>query len=218
MTVESSSNVWKSSIPGRACAVLGFLLALFTAACGGVPKTYFYTLQAPAAPAASDPRTTYVLGVEHFRAPEMLRDDRMVYYVSPTQMNFYQYNRWGSAPATMLSEYTAQWVESTGVFAQVKTLPVRDRVDYILGGRVDNFEEVDEAAGVKVRVAVELSLVRASDHKLVWSDQRRQEAPVTEHGAGGVASALNAVSAQVVRDLVPGLVAQVEQDFKGNNK
>ena len=188
MPVESSSNVWKRSLPARACAVLGLLLALLAPACGGVPKTYYYTLQVPAAPAPSDARTSYVLGVEHFRAPEILRDDRVAYYVSPTQMNFYQYHRWGADPATLVSDFTAQWVESSGVFTQVKMLPVRERVDYTLGGSVNSFEEVDAHGSPKVRLALALSLVRMSDHKLVWSGQQLREAPLQEHGVEGVAS------------------------------
>jgi ABC-type uncharacterized transport system auxiliary subunit len=172
----------------------------------------------PAAPAPNDPRTNYVLGVEHFRAPEILRDDRIVYYVSPTQMNFYQYHRWGSDPATLLSEFTAQWLETSGVFAQVKMLPVRERVDYTLGGRVTSFEEVDSDAGAKVRLALALSLVRTSDHKLVWSGEQRLETPLPERGVAGVASALNASCSQALRDMVPGLITQVEQDFKGSGK
>jgi len=135
MIVESASNVWKASFQARAGAVLGFLAAALAIGCGGVPKTYFYTLQVPSAPAPNDPKTNYVLGVEHFRAPEILRDDRIVYFVSPTQINFYQYHRWGSEPATLLSDYTAQWMESSGVFAQVKMLPAREHVDYTLGGK-----------------------------------------------------------------------------------
>ncbi|MGD1101779.1 MAG: ABC-type transport auxiliary lipoprotein family protein [Terriglobia bacterium] len=217
-TVESSSNGWKGSFPVRACAVLGLLAAVLAVGCGSVPKTYFYTLQVPAAPAPTDPRTNYVLGVEHFRAPEILRDDRIVYYVSPTQMNFYQYHRWGSDPATLLSEFTAQWLESSGVFSQVKMLPVRERVDYTLGGSVLSFEEVDADAGAKVRLALALSLVRASDHKLVWSGEQRRETPLPERGVEGVASALNASCAQALRDMIPGLITQVEQDFKGRGK
>jgi ABC-type uncharacterized transport system auxiliary subunit len=194
------------------------LLALLAPACGGVPKTYYYTLQVPAAPAPTDTRTDYVLGVEHFRAPEILRDDRIVYYVSPTQVNFYQYHRWGSDPATLLSEYAAQWMDSSGVFTQVKMLPGRERVDYTLGGRILSFEEVDSDGGAKVRLALALSLVRTSDHKLVWSGEQRQEAPLPEHGVEGVASALNASCAQVLRAMVPGLITQVEQDYKSNGK
>jgi len=193
-------------------------MGLLAAACGGVPKTYYYTLQVPAAPAPTDPRTSYVLGVEHFRASELLRDDRIVYYVSPTQVNFYQHHRWGSDPATLLAEYAAQCADSSGVFTQVRMLPVRDHVDYILGGSVLSFEEVDTDGGAKVRLGLALSLVRTSDHKLVWSGEQRQETPLEGRGVEGVASALNASCAQVFRELAPGLIAQVEQDFKSNDK
>jgi ABC-type uncharacterized transport system auxiliary subunit len=218
MTVEFSSNVWKRSLQARACAVLGLVTAIFAVGCGGVPKTYFYTLQVPAAPAPTDPRTNYVLGVEHFRAPEILRDNRIAYYVSPTQMNFYQYHRWGSDPATLLSDFTAQWMESSGVFTQVKMLPVRERVDYMLGGSVTSFEEVDSDGGVKVRLALALSLVRTGDHKLVWSGEQRLETPLPERGVESVANALNAACAQALRGMVPGLITQVEQDYKSSGK
>ena len=217
-TVESSSSVWKRSFRARACAVLGLLAVMFATGCGGVPKTYYYTLQVPAVPAPTDPRTNYILGVEHFRAPEILRDDRIVYYVSATQINFYQYHRWGSDPATLLAEFTAQWLESSGVFAQVKMFPVRESVDYTLGGSVLSFEEVDSDGSAKVRLAIALSLVRTSDHKLVWSGEQRLETPVPERGVEGVASALNASCAQALRDMVPGLITQVEQDFKSSGK
>jgi ABC-type uncharacterized transport system auxiliary subunit len=218
MTVESSSNVWKRSFQVRVCALLGLLSAISAAGCGRVPKTYFYTLQVPAAPAPSDLRTNYVLGVEHFRAPQILRDDRIAYYVSPTQMNFYQYHRWGSDPATLLSDFTAQWLESSGVFTQVKMLPGREHVDYTLGGSVSSFEEVDSEGSPKVRLALALSLVRSSDHKLVWSGEQHLETPLPERGVDGVASAANASCAQALGAMIPGLIAQVEQDFKSSGK
>ena len=62
--VEFSSNVWKRSIAARAFAVFALLAVLLAAACGGVPKAYYYTLQVPAVPAPTDPRTDYVLGVD----------------------------------------------------------------------------------------------------------------------------------------------------------
>jgi ABC-type uncharacterized transport system auxiliary subunit len=218
MTVESSSNVWKRSFSARAFAWLGLLATALAAGCGGVPKTSYYTLQVPAVPAPTDPRTNYVLGVEHFRAPQILRDDRILYYVSPTEANFYEHHRWGSDPASLLSEFTAQWLQSGGVFTQVRMLPARERVDYTLGGSVTSFEEVDSDGGGKVRLAFTLSLVRTSDHKLVWTGGQRLETPVPEHGVEGVASALNASCAQALRDVVPGLITQVEQDYKSSGK
>jgi len=216
ITVKSGSNVWTRSLRTGGWLVLVLLAALLSAGCGSVPKTYYYTLQVPASPSPVDQKTPYVLGVEHFRAPEMLRDDRVAYYVSANEVNFYQYHRWGADPATMLSEFTAQWLESTGVFAVVHMLPSRARVDYMLGGRVLSFEEVDYEPGGKARVALELSLLRTSDHNVVWSSQRRVEAPLAERGIAGLASALNAACTQLLRELSPGLIAQVEQDYKAS--
>ncbi len=212
--VESLSNAWKRSFPARVCSHAALLAALFAAACGSVPKTSFYNLQTPPVPVPSDPKTDFVLGVEHFRAPEILRDDRIAYYVSQTQMNFYEYQRWASTPPSMVTEFTARWLESSGVFSQVKMLPSRDHVDYTLGGDVTSFEEVDSEGGVKVRLAMGLSLVRMSDRKAVWSGRQQIENPLSGHGVEGVASALNVSCAQALRDMVPGLIAQVEQDSK----
>jgi ABC-type uncharacterized transport system auxiliary subunit len=211
--VGSLSSAWKrkgASWP----ALFGVAITLLGASCGSVPKTYYYTLQPPAPPASGDTKTTLALGVEHFRAAEMLRDDRIVYYQAPTEMNYYEHHRWGSDPATMLSELALEWVAGTGIFAQVRMLPSREPLDYVLRGRVFSFEEVDYGEASKVRVGLELTLVRSRDHKVVWSELRRVENPVQEKGMAGVVKGLNASSQQLLRDALPGLVAQVEQDYK----
>ena len=212
MTVESSSNAWKRSFSARACALLGLLTAVFAVGCGSAPKTYFYTLQVPAAPAPTDPRTNYVLGVEHFRAPRILRDDRIVYYESPTQLNFYEYHRWSSDPPTLLSEVTARALRQMQLFAEVRMLPSREPVDYVLKGRVYHFEEVDEGPSGKARVGLGLTLVRSRDHKSVWSAERQVEQPIQTKGVAGVVEALNSSTEGLLGEVLPGLAAQVERD------
>jgi len=67
-------------------------------------------------------------------------------------------------------------------------------------------------------MALALSLVRSSDHKLVWLGEKRQEAPLAEHGVAGVATVLEASCSQVLQELIPSLVTQVEQDYKSSGK
>jgi cholesterol transport system auxiliary component len=218
-SAKSWWSSWKRRLPWRLlAAVLGLGGALVSASCGGaLPKTHYYTLQAPAPPPTNDPRTNFVLGVERFRAPQMLRDDRIVYYESPTQMNFYQYHRWGSDPATMLTEFLAQWVDGMGIFAAVRLLPSREPLDYTLGGQLMNFEEVDYEGATRARVALELTLVRSRDHKVVWSARRRAESPALDRSVAAVANALNASSHQLLREMLPGLVAQIEEDHRATS-
>ncbi len=216
MTVASWWNAWK---PKRADVLLGaggLLVVCLSVSCGSVPRTYYYTLRTPPPPATNDPRTGYALGIEHFRAPEMLRDDRIVYYQSPTEMNYYEHHRWSSDPPTLLTESTAQWIDNAGIFGQVVMLPSRQPVDYILRGRVGHFEEVDYEAGGKARVSLDLTLVRARDHKVVWSGRNAAEAPLEGKGMAGVANSVNGAVDQLLRGLLPSLVVQVEQDYKAS--
>jgi ABC-type uncharacterized transport system auxiliary subunit len=218
--VKTAASWWNVC---KAESAKGLLLACGLAAlglavsCGGIPKTYYYTLRAPAPPAASDPQTGFTLGIEHFRAPEMLRDDRIVYFQSPTEVNFYEYHRWSADPATLLTEYTAQWINNAGVFSQVVIFPVQQPVDYILRGRVAHFEEVDYEAGGKARVSLELTLVRARDRKAIWSGRNTAEAPFAGKGMEGVAAGVNAATERLVREMLPGMVAQVEQDYRATS-
>lgn len=213
MSVGSLWSVWRHK-PGQPSKPLLGLLAVFVAAsCGGVPKTHFYTLQLPPPPASGDAKTGYVLGVERFHASEALRDDRIIYYETPTQLNYYEYHRWVSDPAGMLEELVARKLDRAGVFAEVRRLSSGMGADFILRGRVLNFEEVDDEVGVHGRVALELNLVRASDGATVWSDTRLVERPAEGTGVPGVVKALNASSEQLMNESLAGLIAQVESEF-----
>jgi ABC-type uncharacterized transport system auxiliary subunit len=198
----------------RRLAALILLAGLMGGSCGSVPKTYFYTLRVPPAPASGDPKTGFVLGVERFRAVEMLRDDRIIYYKSPTELDYYAYHRWSEDPATMVTEMTARWLDQTGIFAEVKVLPRRESVDYTLSGRLFSFEEVDYEAGGKGRVALRLTLTRSRDRQVVWTLMRQTDRAIEEKGMAGVVDALDAATADLLREAVPGLAAQVERDFK----
>lgn len=198
----------------RLWGALGMLAAVTAASCGGVPKTYYYTLRVPPPPTSADPKTTFVLGVEHLRAAGTLRDDRIVFYRSPTELDYYGYHRWSVEPATMVTELAARWLDQIGVFAQVKMLPAREPVDYTLGGRLFNFEEVDYEPGGRGRVAFQLTLIRSRDRQVVWTFRRQSDHAIEEKGMTGVVNALNAATVDLLREALPGLAAQVEGDFK----
>ncbi len=212
-TAESASSAWRRRGLRRLSVDLGLLGTLLCVSCGSVPKTFYYTLRVPPPPPVTDPKTSFVLGIERFRAAGVLRDDRIVFYKSPTELSFYQYHRWSADPATLLAELTARELDRTGIFAQVRMLPSREPVDYTLKGRLLNFEEVDYEAGSKGRVALELALVRSRDHKVVWSTMRQAERAIEEKGITGVVNALNTSSEDLLREALPPLTAQVEREF-----
>ena len=185
----------------RYSLVLGMLALGVALSCGRLPQTNYYALRSLAPAPANDPKTSFVL-----------RDDRIVYYESPTQLNFYEFHRWSSDPPTLLSEATARALRQMQLFTDVRMLPSREPVDYILKGRVFHFEEVDEGPSAKVRVGLGLTLIRSRDHKVVWSAERQVEQPIQTKSVAGVVEALNASTEGLLGEVLPGLAAQVERD------
>jgi ABC-type uncharacterized transport system auxiliary subunit len=213
-TVELPLSELGHRIMPPAAAAIGLIAVLVLASCGGTPPMHYYTLQTPSAPASSDPTTNLVLGVEDFRGPDTMHDDRIVYYQSSTQLNFYQQHRWSADPTAMLADLCHRWLEQKGIFADVRLAPYRDPVDYTLRGRVLDFEEVDDPTGVKGRVGLELTLVRSRDRQVVFFGRRQAEVAAQEKGLAGVVSALNSAAQQLLDEMMPGLVARVENDYR----
>ncbi len=193
---------------------MALVAALVLLGCGGAPKIHYYTLRFPSPSPPADSKTSYIVGVERFRAPDVLRDDRILYFESPTQLNFYSYHRWSQDPGALVAELAARRLDSMDVFSQVRLFPSREPSDYLLKGRLLSFEEVDYEGAVKGRVGLELALVRTSDQKIVWSDTRQSERAAEGKGVEGVVNALNRSTAELLDQVLPGLAAEVERQFK----
>jgi ABC-type uncharacterized transport system auxiliary subunit len=198
---------------GRALSSV-LLVAVMCAGCGSVPQTHYYTLHTPPPPSAPQARTDFVLQVEGFDAPEMLRDDRIIYYSSPTELNFYQYHRWSATPAALLSELAVKYFAAEGLFKAVYSYPAPVHADYTMRGRVLNFAEMDyEKSGNgksgKGRVGLVLDLVRTRDNEVVWSTRKETEMPVEKKGMPGVVDALNAASQELLQDAFSGIAGVV---------
>ncbi|MGE5326280.1 MAG: ABC-type transport auxiliary lipoprotein family protein [Deltaproteobacteria bacterium] len=194
------------------------LAALLLSACGSVPKTHYYSVTMPTAAPTADSESAGVLDVARFQAASVLRDDRILYYQTPTELNYYEYHRWSAQPAVMMAELVSRRVRASGVFSDVRLNPRTTPGDFQLRGRLLNFEELDFQAGGHVRVALELDLVRNSDHTIIWSGTERRERAVEGKGVGAVVDALNASAAEVVDGLLPQLLAGVKRRAMANGE
>jgi len=189
--------------------------ALWLTACGSkIPPTRYYTLNYPALAPEGDSKTSFVLEIEPFNASENLRDDRILYYESPTQFSYYEYHHWSPDPGALVTEMAKRRLHEAAVFAHVRSAPTHEPADFILRGHLLNFEELDYEPGGKARVALEMRLVRAPDHKTVWADRRDVQLPITQKGVDGVVNALTAATDQILSETLPALGAEVEREFK----
>src|ERR1022692_4386714 len=95
--------------------IFGCLLAagaLATVSCS-MPKTHYYLLEYPHAPAAATPATASSIAVQRFRADQVF-DDRIVYREGQNEVSHYEYQRWASQPEDLVTNYVIHCLNDSG--------------------------------------------------------------------------------------------------------
>jgi len=186
------------------------LLLLGLAGCGKAPPTYYYRVsyRPPAIKNASP--TGARVGVELPRAEHLLRQDRIVYFTSGNELNFYQQHRWAESPVYMVQALLVRRLQESGLFAEVAPFRAQRNLDYVLRGRLLALEEVDRGSGdIQARFGLSLELIRQEDGQVVWRGQAQRQRPVAVKTVEAVVKALDAAVAGVLEELTASLQGEM---------
>jgi ABC-type uncharacterized transport system auxiliary subunit len=179
--------------------------------CGGAATARSYTLHIPAPPPATEKPLPVTLGVERFQAVDALADRRILCYESSIQVKYYEQDLWNSDPAQLLTELTFRYLAQTRLVERVRMLPWAQRVDYVVQGRILNFEELDSGQEPQARVALVLTLARYPSRETLWSGTFRAEEPVEGGGVPALVEALSAATDKVLKQGVAQLLAELSR-------
>lgn len=192
-------------MPRKLLLVNLVLVTLGLAASCGAPKTSFYRLNYPVAERASSPASEATLGVERFRAANLLRQDRIVYSTADNQVNYYPYHRWAEDPATMVTNLVVRQLAGRHLFGDVAHYRPERETEYYLRGRVLALEEQDRGASVSVRVLLEAELVKAKTGAVIWSGRAERERPVPRKDVSSVVEEMSRATEEVIGQLADGM-------------
>lgn len=180
------------------------------AACGATRPSKYYQLQVPAGPSRSGGADAYSasLLVGRLAAPHLYRDDRIVYRTGPEQLDSYEYHRWAEPPTEMLEAILLRMLRESGRYRSVQLLRSNAHGDYILRGRLFNFEEVS-GSPLAARVALEIELYDVKSGTTAWSQFYSRDEPVNGKDVSAVVQALN----RNVQQGLAQITAGIEQYF-----
>jgi len=182
------------------------VVILGAAACGKTPATNFYTIPLPAAKPASS-SAALQLGVDRPRAAHLLRQDRIVYFTSNNELNYYQYHRWAEPPVFLVQSALIRHLQGAGLFDNVVPYRAQKGLDYVLRGRLLAMEEVDGPGGVTARFGLEIELVRQKDNQVVWTGRAGREKSVASKSVDAVVEAMGAAANESLDELAGSLRA-----------
>jgi ABC-type uncharacterized transport system auxiliary subunit len=193
-------------------SVLALMLMLLPAlaGCGRVRYPRYYTLNVPPAPdpvADENPGTS--IAVRQFQAPVYLRQGPIVYRTTPEEIGFYEYHRWAADPRTAVTSAVVDHLRASGRYSAVSTYDGRPDNDYVLSGRLEKLEEVDDKAGVRVGIAISAQITSVKSGATVWSNAVSEVQPVSQRTVAGVVSQMNQTVDLAINKLLSTVPAPV---------
>ena len=168
------------------------LAALLAAGCGAARPSKYYQLTVPgdAAPAADPNPIPVDLLIGRITAPELYRQDQIVYSSAGESMGTYEYQRWAEPPVEMIQEILLRQLRASGRFRSVNLLRSDMHGDFLLHGHLYDFREVD-AGSMVARVTLEIELRDVKAGKTVWSHFYSHDEPVKNKEIAAIVAALD---------------------------
>ena len=162
--------------------VIAYVLftALLMSGCGKVRYRNYHTLALAPSPSTASNREPALgsLAVRDFETPAYLRQGRIVYRESPTEIGFYEYHRWVNNPAAIVTTAMIDSLRSSDPFSKVDSDASHINADFLLRGRLEQLDEIDYGGGVRVEVKLSAQLVNLRTASTIWSGEQAETARV----------------------------------------
>ena len=186
-------------------------LIILAGCAGAVKYPNYYTLHVSPPPDPPAPENLHAtLAIREFRSPVYLRQGAIVYRTSPDQIGFYNYHRWAMDPREFVTNAVADHVRASGNFSQVKVYDGRPGVDYVLSGRLEEFDEIDYDGGVKVQVVISAQMVSLATGATVWTNSVSEVGTVSQRDVPAVVSAMNGTMGRAIEKLMSPAPAPIQ--------
>jgi ABC-type uncharacterized transport system auxiliary subunit len=192
--------------------LVGFAIATLSGCLGGRPIRY-YTVTLPPTPEPGADVYPFTLLVGHISAPEILEDQPIVYRSGKNEIGVYQYHQWIEPPAEMVKIMLIRRLRASGKYQSVAQLGSRLQGDYVLHGRLYDFEEVDKGEDITALVSMQFELYDRKTHKEVWNRFYSHTEPVQGKKISDVVSALDHNLEQGLTEVMSGLNAYFSANF-----
>ena len=187
------------------------LLALVLSGCGASKPIRYYTIQLPPAPTPSTNTYPVSLLVANVSGPQILQDTPIAYRVGANEIGTYQYSRWVEPPVDMLKGKLIRVLRASGDYQSVAAVGSTSEGQFVLRGRLYEFEEVD-GESISGRVSMEFDLYDRKSGKVVWSHSYSHSEPVQEKEISAVVAALDSNLDRGLKEVAAGL----DQYFSAN--
>jgi ABC-type uncharacterized transport system auxiliary subunit len=199
----------------RTIACIAVLLtAVGLGACGSGRPVRYYTVDLPPAPQPSASVYPVSLLIGRISGPEILQDEPIAYRFGPNGIGTYNYHHWEAPPVRMVKVILLRQLRASGRYQSVAELGSSAQGEYVLAGRLYDFEEVDKGS-IAALVTMDFELLDRKTAKIVWTHFYSRSEPVQGKGIPDVVVALDHNLLQGLTEVSSGLDLYFSAHFTG---
>ena len=185
-------------------SILLSLFALTLSGCGSTRPIRYYTMESPTAPALSTGTNAMSLVVASVSGPEILRRSPIAYRVGANEIGTYQYSQWEEPPVEMIQKSLIRLLRESGNYQSVESLSGASDGQFVVRGRLNDFEEVDGPA-ITAFVSMEFELYDRKSGKVVWAHSYSQSEPAMGKEISAIVTALNVNLDRGLKEVAAGI-------------
>ena len=187
----------------RKTAVLLAALLALTACFSASPEKKYYQLDLAPVPApAPFPKT---LLVDRVDIDSLYDDFRILYRVSPVEVNYYAYHFWAEKPSRMLHDVLFHNLELSRRFARVLAEAGKEEPDWVLHCSIHQIEEVDDPLVWAARLGLKMELSEFKSGKILATRRFDRREPLLRKEVGLVPGVLSRILAEELAALLADL-------------
>jgi len=170
--------------------ILAIAACLADCGCVATKPVHYYTLGTGAPAAAESKPDGLILLVADISTPESLQDGRIRYRTGSNEAGAYEYHRWTERPGTMVRKALLRALRSSGKYQRVLESGSSANGDYVLRGKLEEFDEVD-GASIQTKISLHVELVDRKTNQNVWDHTVEREEPVSSKTVVDVVQSLD---------------------------
>lgn len=151
------------------------------------------------------PRFEKTLLIDHIVVDDLYDDFRILYRLSPYEVNYYSYSFWAEKPSQMLRISLDHYFAARKIFLKVASNPAGIEADWVLRCTLHRLEEIDAEAAWAARLAMDLEIAEAKTGAVLASRRFDRREPLTKKNVAEVPVLVSRILAQELAALLAEL-------------
>lgn len=181
-------------------AFFGIAVLVGLAGCfSSSPDKKYFQINLAASPATAPFDRSLV--VDRFDINSLYDDFRIIYRVSPFEINYYAYQFWAEKPSKLLRDSLIRYLEASRLFSKIQLEPTKDAGDWLFRCTVHQIEEVDAPGAWSARLSMKIEVADTKTGTVLVSRSFDRQEPLSRKDVSEMPGVLSRILGEELKAL-----------------